>query len=132
LLDTNVIISSVLSSKGNPAEIMKSVRDDVTSVYYSAEILGEYKRVLSYERLNIAPETQKEIIDAMEEYGILINPVISDIPLPDESDRVFYDTAKEVDAILITGNMKHYQRKIHNDPRRIFTGKRAGNLRTRI
>jgi len=31
-----------------------------------------------------------------------------DISLPDESDRIFYDTACESKAILITGNKKHY------------------------
>jgi len=28
--------------------------------------------------------------------------------MSDESDRVFYDTAKTIGAILVTGNIKHY------------------------
>jgi predicted nucleic acid-binding protein len=28
--------------------------------------------------------------------------------MQDEDDRIFYDTAKEGDAILITGNFRHY------------------------
>jgi hypothetical protein len=28
--------------------------------------------------------------------------------MPDETDRKFYDVAKATDAILITGNTKHY------------------------
>ena len=38
----------------------------------------------------------------------MIEPVASTISLPDETDRVFYDTAKSSDSILITGNIKHY------------------------
>jgi predicted nucleic acid-binding protein len=30
------------------------------------------------------------------------------IDLPDEKDRIFYDTAKQRNAILITGNIKHF------------------------
>ena len=41
--------------------------------------------------------------------GALIEPTISTIPLPDESDRIFYDTAKDSGAILVTGNIKHYR-----------------------
>jgi len=32
----------------------------------------------------------------------------SNIPMPDESDRIFYDTAKQSGSILITGNTKHF------------------------
>jgi len=28
--------------------------------------------------------------------------------MPDESDRIFYDAAKAVNAYLVTGNQKHY------------------------
>jgi len=38
----------------------------------------------------------------------LTETTASNIPLPDESDRIFYDTAKENGTILITGNTKHY------------------------
>ena len=30
------------------------------------------------------------------------------MPMPDETDRIFYDTAKASGAILITGNLKHF------------------------
>ena len=40
--------------------------------------------------------------------GIQVFSKASNIPLPDESDRKFYDTAKAVAAILVTGNAKHY------------------------
>jgi hypothetical protein len=39
-------------------------------------------------------------------YSLAVTP--SDIPLPDETDRKFYDIAKAAGAALITGNTRHY------------------------
>ena len=108
VIDTNVIISSVLSPSGNPAEIMRMLDNGGAQIYYCQNILDEYKKVLSYERLKIDKSTQRDIIAKVKENGVLINPPKSDVPMPDESDRIFYDTAKRAGAVLITGNMKHY------------------------
>lgn len=108
VIDTNIIISAALSPHGNPAKIIDMVFEDNLQLYYSLEILAEYKDVLSRPRLNIADKTQTNIISAIKEAGILVEPTASTIPMPDESDRVFYDTTQVSGAILITGNIKHY------------------------
>ena len=47
VLDTNIIVSAALSSKGNPAKIIKLVAgNDSIQIYYSRAILDEYKKVL--------------------------------------------------------------------------------------
>ena len=109
VLDTNIIISSAISTKGNSAKIIDLIHSDENiQLHYSNDIFAEYKKVLAYERLKISAETQKEILEVIKEVGMLIEPVASDMQLPDESDRIFYDTAKAVDGYLITGNLKHY------------------------
>ncbi len=109
VIDTNVIVSAALSPKGNPAKIIALIAgsDDI-QLYYSVDILAEYTEVLSRPYLKISPERQNGIISVIRQLGILIEPTISSIPMPDESDRVFYDTAKTIGAILITGNTKHF------------------------
>jgi predicted nucleic acid-binding protein len=47
-------------------------------------------------------------MEQIKRVGILIEPPISTIPMPDETDRIFYDTAKASGAFLITGNIRHY------------------------
>jgi len=108
VIDTNVIVSSILSAEGNPTQVMNLISDKTIQLSYSTEILDEYKRVLAYDKLNITPQTQARTIEAIENLGTLIEPSTSDMPLPDETDRIFYDTAQESDAILITGNTKHF------------------------
>ena len=109
VIDTNIIISAIISTRGNPYKILSLITNDESiRVYYSNEILNEYKRVLAYKRLNIPVETQIDILAKIKQFGILVEPTASTIPLPDETDRVFYDTAQASGAILITGNTKHY------------------------
>jgi putative PIN family toxin of toxin-antitoxin system len=108
VVDSNIVVSSTISTTGKPAAIMNLCFSGNLQVYYTVDILDEYKRVLSYDKLKIDKETQEAIISAIKEVGTLIEPLTSTMYLPDESDRIFYDTAKASDAILITGNMKHY------------------------
>jgi len=75
---------------------------------YSNEIFVEYAEVLSRIKFNFTASKQKVILEKIKEIGILVIPGISDVIMPDESDRIFYDTAKESGSILITGNIKHY------------------------
>ena len=113
IIDTNVFISSRISALGNPAKIMRLIADGQIEFYYSSDILDEYKRVLSYEKFNFSIANQELSIEDIKNIGILINPPTSKMPLPDESDRVFYDAAKSVNAYLITGNLKHYPEESH-------------------
>ena len=108
VLDTNVLVSANLTSEGNPAKIVNLVSYSEVRLIYSPEILDEYKRVLAYERLDIPVTAQSKAIEGICKLGELLEPSISTIPLADETDRVFYDTAKESGAILVTGNVKHF------------------------
>jgi len=109
VVDTNIIVSAILSPSGKPAQIINLVANSKRlKMFYSIDILSEYKRVLAYERLNIPKDTQSIVVKMITAFGILINPPISNIQMPDETDRTFYDTATVSSSILITGNIKHF------------------------
>ena len=108
VLDTNVLVSANLTSEGNPAKIVDLVSYSKLHLLYCPEILDEYKRVLAYEKLDIPVTAQSKAIEGIRKLGELVEPTVSTIPLADETDRIFYDTAKESGAILVTGNTKHF------------------------
>jgi putative PIN family toxin of toxin-antitoxin system len=108
VLDTNIIVSSILSENGNPYKIVDMVLDEKFCLYYSLEIIAEYEDVLHRERLNLNFDKVEYLLDAIRVVGVYVAHKESDISLPDEDDRVFYDVAKSNDAILITGNKKHF------------------------
>ena len=112
VIDTNVIVSAFISSKGNPAKIVNAVvSSEDFIICYNGDILAEYEDVLTrakFDKYNFSPAEIANFIKKVQEIGILIEPPASDISMPDESDRIFYDTATEGGAILITGNAEHY------------------------
>ena len=108
VIDTNVLVSAALTPQGSADNIMQKIANNELQLIYSDDILNEYKRVLAYDRLNLTKETQNMIVEGVNKRGKLIKPTVSTIPLKHEDDRVFYDVAKESNATLITGNLKHY------------------------
>ena len=108
VLDTNIAVSSFLSEYGNPTKIIDLFYDKKIAVYYNENIIEEYKDVLSRKEFKISPEKIGKFINAVRRIGVYLNPPESVIEMPDESDRIFYDTAKSAGAWLITGNIKHY------------------------
>jgi len=108
VIDTNVFISSILSKNSPPAKIMNLVSDQKLTLIYNLIILNEYKIVLSYDKFKIANEKQKLIIDEIINLGLINEPAKSTIVFSNESNRIFYDTAKNNNALLITGNIRHF------------------------
>ena len=109
VLDTNIIVSAALTPGGHSASIISLVASDSgLHLYYSRGIQSEYQEVLSRPQLKISAETQDALVNTIIAFGLLIEPHCSTIQLSDEDDRIFYDTAVEVNAILITGNIKHF------------------------
>jgi putative PIN family toxin of toxin-antitoxin system len=108
VLDTNIIVSAALTPSGNASKILALISAKALNLFLSKDIMAEYKRVLNYDKLRIAAETQQKMLERIEIWGVTISPVPSTFSMPDESDRIFYDAAKSVGAFLVTGNLKHY------------------------
>jgi predicted nucleic acid-binding protein len=49
-----------------------------------------------------------KVLKVIQEYGERIEPNQSTHEMLDEDDRIFYDTAKNAGAYLVTGNKRHY------------------------
>jgi len=112
VIDTNVYISSVIKPGGIPTAVIDiaTTGGDVELIY-NLEIFAEYDRVFSYPKLKIPPEKKLMILTEIKNSGIIVIPTKSDIIFKDESDRIFYDTAKHSGAILITGNLKDFPKE---------------------
>ena len=108
VLDTNVLVSALWSADGNPSQIVHMIPDRKIIPHFCEEILQEYKTVLSRSSFHFHQNRVDELLERFVLYGRNVEARKSDISLPDESDRIFFDTANESGAILITGNIKHY------------------------
>jgi putative PIN family toxin of toxin-antitoxin system len=108
VLDTNVLVSALMSSLGNPAKIYKMFLSETIVLVFSEDIMLEYEDVLYRPHLHIPADDAGKVLDAIRLCGERVEPTPSTIPMIDEDDRVFYDAAKSAGAYLITGNMRHY------------------------
>ena len=114
VLDTNIIVSAFLSPAGKPANILRLVLQKELEIFFNTAILVEYEQVLC--RPKFAEQINKQgverFFEILHEIGENVVTSPSTKVMPDETDRMFYDVAKKADALLITGNKKHYP----NDP----------------
>lgn len=116
VIDTNVLISALLSSKDDTATVQvltKVISGEIIPVY-SNVIAKEYREVLSRKKFGFSGEMIEYLLSAVEKYGILVDPSPSGIILPDMKDVPFYEVVLEKrtdDAYLVTGNIKHFPKK---------------------
>lgn len=116
VIDTNVLVSALLSSKNDTATVQivsKVINGEIIPVY-SNIITKEYRQVLSRKKFGFSSATIEYLLSAIEKYGILVDPAPSGIMLPDMKDLPFYEVVLEKrndDTYLVTGNIKHFPKK---------------------
>ncbi len=116
VLDTNVLVSGLLSPFGPPAEIVRMVAADILQLCYDARIINEYRDVLKRPKFQLNHETISILMDQIKFRGDLAvaEPLTNN--LPDEGDGPFLEVAIDSDAaFLITGNVKHYPVSFRKD-----------------
>ena len=113
VIDTNVIVSALLSSHDDSAVVIvfnMLINGDIIPIY-SDDILTEYSNVLFREKFSFNPDMVSYIIALIIERGIKVEPQPSYIDLPDKKDIVFYEAllaTQDKNSVLITGNIKHF------------------------
>ena len=113
ILDTNVIISAMITKDNNSptVKVLDLFYDKRISIYYSDEILTEYKDVLNRKEFNINKQLIGIFINNIKKLANRINPASMDVNLIDLKDQPFYELvmSKNInEAKLITGNIKHF------------------------
>jgi putative PIN family toxin of toxin-antitoxin system len=111
VLDTNVLVSALLSPTGKPAKIYRLFLAETLDLVISEDVFAEYEDVLHRPRLKIQTTDVDTVLSVIRQYGETVQPIPSTEVMTDEDDRVFYDTAKSAGAYLITGNAKHFPQK---------------------
>jgi putative PIN family toxin of toxin-antitoxin system len=108
VLDTNVIVSAMFSEDSKPFAVVELAISSAIGLYYSRGIMDEYRAVLFRPKFNFGYNYIVSVLTAIESVGVSVAAVQSTIALPDETDRKFYDAAIAANALLITGNLRHY------------------------
>ena len=113
VLDTNVIVSALLSSKADAAtvQVVEKLFADSFCPVVSKDILAEYREVLHRPKFHFPVDLIDTLLDAIEGKAELVDPTPTGAVLPDMKDLPFYEVVmekREDDAYLVTGNQKHF------------------------
>jgi putative PIN family toxin of toxin-antitoxin system len=108
VLDTNVLVSALWTPSGNPSTIVSLMLSGKITPCFDYRILAEYHAVLNRPKLSFSNNDVNKLLTEIENCGVSVVVKPSDIPMTDETDRKFFDVAKACEAIVITGNKKHY------------------------
>lgn len=112
VIDTNVIVSSMLKHDSIPGLIMDFVLSKTIVPVLNQEILDEYYDVLVRNKFGFSENDVAKLITNVKENGIFLNREQTLEDFIDEDDIVFYEIVMSarntMDAYLITGNIKHY------------------------
>jgi len=109
VLDTNIIVSALLSPQGLSAKLLNLVFNKKLTIVYDNNIFVEYFEVLNRDKFMLDKELVNLIIEFISREGEYIIAEFQNTQFIDEGDKVFYEVYKGGDVdYLITGNKKHF------------------------
>ncbi len=109
VLDTNALVSALLSPFGTPARVLDLVLIGDARLAFDDRISTEYREVLARPKFGFAPEDVRDLLDYLVITGEPVTPRLLAAELPDPADLPFLEVAVEAGAPLITGNAVHFE-----------------------
>jgi uncharacterized protein len=109
VLDTNVLVSAMLSGGGAPDMTLQLVLQGAVTLLADSRALAEYDEVTARPLFAFDAAERRLLLETL---GAIAEPVVARplrLALPDPEDRVFVEVAVagRADAI-VTGNVRHF------------------------
>jgi putative PIN family toxin of toxin-antitoxin system len=109
VLDTNVLVSGLLSPFAPPGEVVRLVVAGRLTPCLDARLMAEYAAVLHRPKFGFAPDSVAALLNYLLRTGLFMAAETLARPLPDPDDQPFLEVALAGRAeCLITGNRRHY------------------------
>ena len=110
VLDTNILISALLSPQGLPAQVFLMILlEEDTQLCVSGDIYAEYEEVIHRPRLNRSDSEIEATLRAIREKGFWVKPTEKVHACSDPDDDIFLECAQIAAAhYLVTGNVKDF------------------------
>lgn len=122
VLDTNILVSALLSPFGPPARVLDMVLSGDRRAAFDDRLLAEYREALARPKFSFAPEEVAVVLAYLDADGepVTARPLPCELSNPD--DLPFLEVATQAEAVLITGNTAHYPETMRGGVRVIAPG----------
>jgi len=110
VLDTNILISALLSPQGPPTQVLLMViLQSDTQLCVSGDVYAEYEEVIRRPRLNRSESEIAATLRAVRENGLWVIPTEKVRACSDPDDDIFLECAQAAAAQFpVTGNVKDF------------------------
>lgn len=109
VLDTNVLVSGLLSPFGPPGEIVRLVSSGEIVLCLDARILTEYEEVLARPKFAFDQDAVSALLDFIDARSEVTAAAPLSARLPDPDDEPFLEVTLTAQAdCLVTGNAVHF------------------------
>lgn len=115
VVDSNVLVSGLLSEKGPPGQIVVLLFQGDLQPVVNANILAEYREVLSRAKFDFKSSEREQLLGVIEEFGFPVEPIPWPVQLPDSDDEPFIAAAAAAEAPLITVNLRHFPKRVRRN-----------------
>lgn len=126
VLDTNVIVSGLLSPAGPPGRLLDAALAGTLRLVYDDRIAGEYREVLERPALRIDAGSRDAFLAVLSLHELVVVPPWTGPSPPDPDDQMFLEAVMFADdRTLVTGNSRHFPPEVRGeitvlDPRRAW------------
>ena len=117
VLDTNVLVSAFLTQGGTCDQVLRRMAHGDFAICVDARILGEYERVLRRDRFAIRPGRVAALLEHLALVALHAPEQPLRVTLPHEGDRAFLEVAAAAGAVLVTGNARHFPKRVRKSVR---------------
>jgi len=109
VLDTNVLVSALLTPYGPAARVLDAVLAGRLVLVFDDRILCEYEEVRMRSQFGFSPQDVKALLDFFRSEGVAVVAPPLKVELPDPDDLMFVEVALAGKAnAIVTGNKKHF------------------------
>ena len=109
VLDTNVLVSAMISASGNEALLLLAVQQGLIEPCFSQDILHEYPKVLFRPKFSFPRDEVDALLALFRKRGRFLGPLPPSRRSPDPADDKFIACALLGKVrFLVTGNKKHF------------------------
>ena len=108
VFDTNILVSALLTPGGDCDRVVRLAGIGVVQPCLDSRLMAEYEDVLPREGLAIPAQESDRLLDDLRAFSEVVAAPPLAARLPHASDLPFLEVAAAAQAILVTGNLRHF------------------------